>query len=84
MEVIFHSLKVKPMIKEVYYKGKPYQYKVLDLGGKRHFQLYENGVLRHRVEQGDLDIRSIVSFILDSYYRSTSPGVKTMSSTDGM
>jgi len=56
-------------MKEVYYKGQPYQYKIIELGGKRHFQLYENGTLRHSVEQGDLDIRSIVSFILDSYYR---------------
>lgn len=53
----------------VYYKGQPYQYKVVDFGGKRHFQLYEQGVLKHSVEQGELDIRSIVSFILDAYYR---------------
>lgn len=59
-------------MKEVYYKGQPYQYKIVDLGGKRQFQLYENGILKHSVEQGELDIRSIVSFILDSYYRNTS------------
>lgn len=58
-------------MKEVYYKGQPYQYKIVDLGGKRQFQLYENGILKHSVEQGELDIRSIVSFILDSYYRNT-------------
>lgn len=58
-------------MKEVYYKGNPYQYKVIELGGKRHFHLYENGVLKHSVEQGELDIRSIVSFILDSYYQSS-------------
>ena len=57
-------------MKEVYYKGQPYQYKIIEMGGARHFQLYENGVLKHSVEQGDLDIRSIVSFILDSYYKS--------------
>lgn len=56
---------------EVYYKGQPYQYKISEMGGKRHFQLYENGNLKHSVEQGELDIRSIVSFILDSYYRNT-------------
>ena len=56
-------------MKEVYYKGQPYQYKIIDMGGTRHFQLYENGVVKHSVEQGDLDIRSIVSFILDSYYK---------------
>lgn len=58
-------------MKEVYYKGQPYQYKIVDLGGKRQFQLYENGILKHSVEQSELDIRSIVSFILDSYYRNT-------------
>jgi hypothetical protein len=57
-------------MKEVYYKGQPYQYKIIDAGGKRNFQLYENGVLKHSVDQGELDIRSIVTFILDSYYRS--------------
>lgn len=60
-------------MKEVYYKGQPYQFRMIDMSGKRHFQLYENGVLRYCVEQGELDIRSIVSFILDSYYRNTSP-----------
>jgi hypothetical protein len=58
-------------MKEVYYKGQPYQYKIIDLEGKRQFQLFENGILRHSVDQGDLDIRSIVSFILDSYYRNS-------------
>jgi hypothetical protein len=52
-------------MKEVYYKGQPYQYKIVDLGGKRQFQLYENGILKHSVEQSELDIRSIVSFILE-------------------
>ena len=56
-------------MKEVYYKGRPYQYKVIESGGKRHFHLYENGILKHSVEQGELDIRSIVTFILDSYYQ---------------
>lgn len=60
-------------MKEVYYKGQPYQYKIIETGGTRHFQLYENGVVKHSVEQGDLDIRSIVSFILDSYYKNTPP-----------
>lgn len=59
-------------MKEVYYKGQPYQYKIIEIGGTRHFQLYENGVMKHSVEQGDLDIRSIVSFILDSYYKNAS------------
>ena len=56
-------------MKEVYYKGQPYQFKIVDLAGKRHFHLYDQGILKHSVEQGELDIRSIVSFILDSYYQ---------------
>lgn len=56
-------------MKEVYYKGQPYQYKMIELDGKRQFHLYENGLLKHSIEQGELDIRSIVSFILDSYYQ---------------
>jgi hypothetical protein len=56
-------------MKEVYYKGQPYAYKTTEVAGRRHFQLYENGVLKHSVEQGELDIRSIVSFILDTYYK---------------
>ena len=62
-------------MKEVYYKGQPYKYKITEVAGRRHFQLYENGNLRHSVEQGELDIRSIVSFILDSYYRNTQPNI---------
>ena len=58
-------------MKEVYFKGQPYPFKVVELGGKRHFHLYENGKLKHSLEQGELDIRSIVSFILDSYYLSS-------------
>jgi hypothetical protein len=64
-------------MKEVYYKGQPYQYKIIELGGKRHFQLYENGILKHSVEQGELDIRSIVSFILDSYYQNSPANINS-------
>ena len=56
-------------MKEVYYKGKPFEYKVTSVNGKRHFQLFENGVLKHSVEENELDVKSIVSMILDSYYR---------------
>lgn len=63
-------------MKEVYYKGQPYQYKIIELSGKRHFQLYENGSVKHSVEQGELDIRSIVSFILESYYRTAPSNIK--------
>ena len=64
-------------MKEVYYKGQPYQYKIIESGGKRLFQLYENEVLRHTIEQGELDIRSIVSFILDSYYKNAPVKINT-------
>src|SRR5688572_18143961 len=55
--------KQKAIMKEVYYKGNPYQYKVMDLNGKRQFNLYENGVLKHSVEESELDVRTIVSLI---------------------
>lgn len=61
----------------VYHKGLPYQYKVVDVDGKRRFQLFENGDLKHSVEQGELDIRSLVTFILDTYYRNTPSKIKT-------
>lgn len=56
-------------MKEVFYKGEPYQFEVMEVQGKRIFQLYRDGVLKHSVEQSDLDIKSIVSLILDLYYR---------------
>jgi hypothetical protein len=77
-------VKRKRSMKEVYYKGQPYQYRMTDIGGKRHFQLYQNGVLRHCVEQGELDIRSIVSFILDSYYRSTPVHLSSSMTSQGV
>lgn len=59
-------------MKEVFYKGQPYQYKIIEAGEKKQFQLYdESGLLKHSVDQSELDVRSIVSFILDSYYRNT-------------
>jgi hypothetical protein len=62
---------------EVYYKGKAYAYKTIDLKGKRQYQLYENGILVHSVEENELDIKSVVSMILDSYYRNIGPAVKS-------
>lgn len=58
-------------MKQVYYKNQPFDYQISDLNGKRHFQLYQDGVLMYSVEQSELDIKSIVSLILDSYYRNT-------------
>jgi hypothetical protein len=64
-------------MKEVYYKGKAYAYKTIDLKEKRQFQLYENGTLVHSVEESELDIKSVVSLILDSYYRNIRPAAKS-------
>jgi hypothetical protein len=69
--------KQKAIMKEVYYKGNPYQYKVMDLNGKRQFNLYENGVLKHSVEENELDVRTIVSLILDAYYKNVKTASKT-------
>ena len=64
-------------MKEVYYKGLPYEYKVTENKGKREFQLFRDGQLMHTVEQCELDIKSIVSLILDSYYRNAQARVQT-------
>jgi hypothetical protein len=58
-------------MKEIYYKGMPYEFQVTEVKGKRQFQLFKEGVLMHSVEQCELDIKSIVSLILDSYYRNS-------------
>lgn len=64
-------------MKEVFYKGEPFDYKVIEVRGKRHFQLFRNGVFKYVVEQGELDIKSIVGFILDAYYRTSPDSRKT-------
>lgn len=64
-------------MKEVYYKGKPYEFKVIDLKGKRQFQLYENGTLKHSVAENELDVKTIVSLILDAYYRNVKSTTKS-------
>jgi hypothetical protein len=64
-------------MKEVYYKGKAYAYKTIDLKGKRQYQLFENDTLVHSVEENELDIKSVVSMILDSYYRNIRPAAKS-------
>jgi hypothetical protein len=56
-------------MKEVFYKGKPYQFKIAIQSGRREFHLFENGAVKHIVEENELDIKSIVSLILDAYYR---------------
>ena len=63
-------------MKEVYFKGKPYAFKMVDLKGRRQFQLFENGSLAHSVDEHELDVKSIVSLILDSYYRNVKPATR--------
>lgn len=58
-------------MKQVFYKGQPYEFEMIELKGIRHFQLYQKGVLMHSVEQSELDIKSIVSLILDAYYKNS-------------
>ena len=64
-------------MKELYYKGRPYEFKIVDLKGKRQFQLFENGVVKHSVEESELDVKSIVSLILDAYYRNVKTASKS-------
>lgn len=56
-------------MKTVYYKGKPYSCLVTEILGKRKYSLYQNDILAHFVDEDELDKKSIVSIILDSYYR---------------
>lgn len=63
-------------MKVVYYKGEPYEYEVSESGGKRIFQLFRDGKLAYKVEQAELDIKSIVSLILDAYYRTAKTPVQ--------
>jgi hypothetical protein len=55
-------------MKEVYYKGQPYNYEVIGLMGQRVYVLYKDGELVEHVKEEELDIRSRVSIILDEYY----------------
>ncbi len=66
-------------MKQVYYKGQAYDYKTVDVNGKRQYQLFRDGELFQSVEQCELDIKSIVSLILDSYYnyKHTAPSIRT-------
>jgi hypothetical protein len=64
-------------MKKIYYKGVPYEYKAVDLGEKRQYSLYENGVLMHFVEEEELDKKSLVTMALESYYNSLKAAYKT-------
>jgi hypothetical protein len=65
------------VMKEVYYKGKAYPYKVVDSNGNRQYELIENGAVKLSVDESELDIKSVVSLILDSYYRNVKPAAKS-------
>lgn len=64
-------------MKEVYYKGKAYAYKLIDFKGKRQYQLIENGTTVTTVDENELDIRSVVTLILESYYKNVKPAVRS-------
>ena len=55
-------------MKRVYYKGQPYEFKVRTTKNERVFALYQDGALVREVAQSDLDIKSVVSLILEEYY----------------
>lgn len=55
---------------KVYYQGKAFPYKVIgDIPGQRWYMLYENNVLRHFVEEHNVEKRSILKSIFDFYYK---------------
>jgi len=64
-------------MKQLYYKGEGYDFEVREINGKRQYFLSKDGILKHTVEQSELDIKSIVSLILDSYYRNARPTVQS-------
>lgn len=55
-------------MKQVFYNGHSYEYRVSERDGVRVFSLYEKGVLRYNLRENDLDKRTLVSLILDSYF----------------
>lgn len=55
-------------MKQVFYNGHSYEYRVSERDGIRMFSLYEKGVLRYNLAENELDKRTLVSLILDSYY----------------
>ncbi|MDV3308790.1 MAG: hypothetical protein LOY03_08235 [Cyclobacteriaceae bacterium] len=55
-------------MKQVFYNGQSYEYRVSEENGDKVIFLYDRGVLRHRLKESELDKRTLVSFILDNYY----------------
>lgn len=56
-------------MKKVYYKGHPYEFTVRKISGRRLFALYSDNTFVNEVAEHDLDIKSVVSLILEDYYR---------------
>jgi hypothetical protein len=56
-------------MKKVYFKGHPYEFQVRNTQGERLFALYQDGSFVREVAQSDLDIKSVVSLILEEYYQ---------------
>jgi hypothetical protein len=55
---------------KVYYQGKPFPFKIVGMyPGERWYMLYENGVLRHFVEERKVEKRNILKSIFDFYYK---------------
>jgi len=55
---------------KVYYQGKPFPYKIMgDKPGQRWYMLYENEVLKHFVEEKNIEKRSVLKTIFDFYYK---------------
>lgn len=57
---------------KVYFRGRPFDYRAVDISGRLHYILYDNGVVEHVLPPAELDKRPTVSHILDRYYNTTS------------
>ncbi|HLT82406.1 MAG TPA: hypothetical protein VKZ86_15365 [Cyclobacteriaceae bacterium] len=68
-------------MKQVFYNGQSYEYKVSEENGVRTILLYDKGVLRHRLTESELDKRTLVSFILDNYYHHKNARLASMGAT---
>lgn len=67
-------------MKQVFYNGQSYEYRVSEENGVRMILLYQKGILRHRLTESELDKRTLVSFILDNYYHHKNAQLASMSS----
>ena len=55
-------------MEKVYYKGQPYEFTVRKNNSYRVFSLYKDNTIITEVAEHDLDIKSVVSLILEDYY----------------